>query len=35
MVNDDDIDLPVRSSDIHGIPQPDESRHFDDRPRAV
>ena len=35
MVNDDDTDLPVRSFDIHGIPRPDESRHFDGRPRAV
>ena len=35
IVTDDNIDLPVHFSDIHGIPRPDESRHFDGRPRAV
>ena len=35
MVSDDNNDLLVRSFDIHGIPQPDESQHFDGRPRAV
>lgn len=35
MVNEDDIDLLQRSSDIHGIPRLDESQHFDGHPRAV
>lgn len=35
MVNDDDIDLLVHSFDIHGIPRPDESQHFDGHPRAA
>ena len=35
MVNEDDIDLLQRSSDIHGIPRLNESQHFDGHPRAV
>ena len=35
IVTDDDIDLLVHFSDIHGIPRPDESQHFDGHPRAV
>ena len=35
MVNEDDIDLLLHSSDIHGIPRLNESQHFDGHPRAV